>query len=58
MPEGKKSECGDVRHGHLYPWIEFCPVCGCKNEQYDPDVEIPAWLKDVISKMPPSSMGN
>jgi hypothetical protein len=35
--------CHDPGSG-LNPWVRACPVCGCKNPDYDPDA-----VSDIVS---------
>ena len=32
----------------LNPWIEVCPICGCLNENFDPDEKPPQWVEDFM----------
>jgi len=44
---GRKSECDHKCHTvGLNPWVEYCPVCGCLNKNYDAKVEPPNWAKE------------
>jgi len=36
----------------LNPWVEYCPVCGCRNEKFDPKAEVPQWLRDFMADVP------
>lgn len=43
--KGKHTPCDHKCHrgARLNPWVEFCPICGCVNENYDANAELPAW---------------
>lgn len=46
---GKKVTCVHKCHVvGLNPWVRVCPVCGCPNENYNPESESPDWLKEYI----------
>lgn len=44
-----KIQCSHKCHQPpgLNPWVEVCIVCGCANTAYDPNAELPDWLKQV-----------
>lgn len=43
MADNCNHKCHEVG---LNPWVESCPICGCKNSNYDPNVSTPEWLKE------------
>jgi hypothetical protein len=42
-------KCDHKCHGEpgLNPWVERCPVCGCRNEKHDPDARPPKELEEM-----------
>ena len=39
--------CHDPERG-LNPWVEACPVCGCRNERHDPKARVPEEIEEMF----------
>jgi hypothetical protein len=34
----------------MNPWIEICPICGCQNPKFDPNISAPATFQELLQR--------
>ena len=50
MSEINFNRCGHKCHEGrgLNPWVEVCPICGCVNAKYNPNIPAPDTMGELL----------